>query len=135
MISVSEFEPFDRNNVLFADDTWEALFHDTLKAHPEAARPLGLVFYDLLNAITDGDQSTQTVINTLKSGIEWLYRHSPVSNAAFVAFVYYLAGALPDADSLDRLLSESGPRPNGRKVKPAAKRARRKMRTLKRRGK
>ncbi|MGH9822211.1 MAG: hypothetical protein ACREDR_02970 [Blastocatellia bacterium] len=107
MIPPSEFEPFDKNNVLFSEDTWETLFGETLKARPAASHALGLLLYDLLNAISDGDKSTEKVINTLKSGIEWLYRHSPVSGAAFVAFLHYLDGTLPDVAAFDRLLTES----------------------------
>ena len=119
MISVSEFEPFDRNNVLFDEDTWEYLFEETVRDRPEVARALGLLLYDLLDAILSGQEKTHAAANTLKLGIEWLYRHTGVSNAAFVAFVYYLAGALPDPASLDRILAESTSTCRPKRKRPA----------------
>ena len=102
MSIASRFEPFDRDNVFYDRETWEAMLHDELKANSGVADSLALVLYRIIRELDQGKKGRAT--NTLKLGVEWLYEYSEARSVSFKAYLYYLEGMLLSPFSVEAIL-------------------------------
>ena len=107
MSLASSFEPYDRDDGLYDREEWEALFERAVKADPNTADSLGMLFSDLLETISKGRKGIVRVTNTLKYGIEWAYQYTPVPRIAFKTYLYYLEGMLLPPGDVERILQDA----------------------------
>jgi hypothetical protein len=106
MSIASTFEPFDRENVFYDLETWQSMFETVVKDNPSAADSLALLLYKLIRILTAGEGGieTETVINTLKLGVEWIYPFSTAHKKSFKLYLYYLECVLTPQDFPEDLL-------------------------------
>lgn len=106
MSIASTFEPFDRENVFYDLETWASMFESIVKDNPSAADSLALLLYKIIRILSvgEGGIETETVINTLKLGVEWIYPFSAAHKKSFKLYLYYLECVLTPQDFPEDLL-------------------------------
>jgi hypothetical protein len=106
MSITSTFEPFDRENVFYDLETWAGMFESLVKDNPSAADSLALLMYKIIRVLSVGEGviETETVINTLKLGVEWVYPFSTAHKKSFKLYLYYLECVLTPQDFPEELL-------------------------------
>jgi hypothetical protein len=106
MSIASTFEPFDRENVFYDLETWAAMFETVVKDNPSAADSLALLIYKIIRVLSvgEGGIESETVINTLKLGVEWIYPFSTAHKMSFKLYIYYLECVLTPQDFPEELL-------------------------------
>jgi hypothetical protein len=104
MSVASTFEPFDRENVFYDLETWEGMFEPVVQDNPSAADSLALLLYKIIRVLSASDGGTETVINTLKLGVEWIYPFSAAHKVSFKLYLYYLECVLTPQDFPEELL-------------------------------
>ena len=98
MIIASAFEPFDRDNVFYDLETWDAIFSDTIKNNPHAAYSLARLLYKIIKNIGEGKKGVDRTVNTLKLGVEWIYPYTDAHKTSFQAFLFDLEGLMLSGD-------------------------------------
>ncbi|MGH9822421.1 MAG: hypothetical protein ACREDR_04120 [Blastocatellia bacterium] len=98
MIIASGFEPFDRDNVFYDLETWDAIFSDTIKNNPDAAYSLARLLYKIIKNIAEGKKGIDRTVNTLKLGVEWIYPYTDAHKTSFQAFLFDLQGLMLSGD-------------------------------------
>jgi len=104
MSVASTFEPFDREDVFYDLETWAGMFEPVVKDNPGAADSLALLLYKIIRVLSASDGGTETVINTLKLGVEWIYPFSAAHKVSFKLYLYYLECVLTPQDFPEELL-------------------------------
>jgi hypothetical protein len=106
MSIASNFEPFDREKVFYDLETWAGMFEPVVKDNPSAADSLALLLYKIIRILSvgEGGIETETVINTLKLGVEWIYPFSAAHKMSFKLYLYYLECVLTPQDFPEELL-------------------------------
>jgi hypothetical protein len=102
MSIASQFEPFDRDQVFYDRETWEAMFEDSLRASPGAADSLAWLLYRVIRELDQGKKGR--VVNTLKLGVEWIYVFTRAHKLSFQGYLYYLEGLLVPGDMPEELM-------------------------------
>ena len=64
MTLASGFEEFDRNNVIYDVETFEAMFQDGLEYNPHTAESLAFLMFKMAAEITRGPEGLEKAINT-----------------------------------------------------------------------
>src|SRR5215831_21339132 len=96
MSTASQFEPFDKDRVFYDRETWEAMFHESLRADPSVADSLAWLLYRVIRELDERNRGR--VINTLKLGVEWIYPFTRAHKLSFQGYLYYLEGLLVPGD-------------------------------------
>src|SRR5215831_12809090 len=102
MSTASQFEPFDKDRVFYDRETWEAMFHESLRADPSVADSLAWLLYRVIRELDERNRGR--VINTLKLGIEWIYPFTRAHKLSFQGYLYYLEGLLVPGDFPEELM-------------------------------
>jgi hypothetical protein len=82
------------------------MFETVVKDNPSAADSLALLLYKIIRILSvgEGGIETETVINTLKLGVEWIYPFSAAHKKSFELYLYYLECVLTPQDFPEELL-------------------------------
>jgi hypothetical protein len=104
MSIASSFEPFDREDVFYDLETWAGMFEPVVKDNPGAADSLALLLYKIIRVLSTGEGGAETVVNTLKLGVEWIYPFSAAHKMSFKLYLYYLECVLTPQDFPEDLL-------------------------------
>lgn len=104
MSVTSKFYPFDRQNVLFTLDQWKAMLEEVVEQDPLTADAIALTLFELIKALMKGPDPGERTINTLKLGIEWLFRRGSSYALSFTLYLYFLEGLLKESDLPEQLI-------------------------------
>jgi hypothetical protein len=100
MMSIAPtFEPFDRERTFYDLDTLQSMLGEAVKDNPHLADQLAWLFYRVLREMAEGREGGERVVNTMKLGVEWLYRYTDTHKLSFQAFLYHLEGLTVPSDT------------------------------------
>jgi hypothetical protein len=100
----SNFEPFDRENVFYDLETWQALFEGVAEGNPAVADSLAMVLFRVIRELSTRPEGVERTINTLKLGVEWLFQYTSAHEVSFKLFLYDLECVLVPSDSPKTLI-------------------------------
>jgi len=104
MSTASGFEPFDRGNVFYDRETWDAMFQESLKGDPAAADSLAWLLFRIVRELDERKKGRRRVVNTMKLGLEWVYPYTQAHKLSFQGFLYYVEGLLLPGDFPEELM-------------------------------
>jgi hypothetical protein len=104
MSAASKFYPFDRTNVFYNLQDWQALLGEIVETNPEAADSVAQVLYETISTLQEPDRNQET-IDTLKLGLEWIFPYTGTHKLFFSLFLYQAEGVLKAPDDLETLLT------------------------------
>jgi hypothetical protein len=96
----SQFEPYDRFNVIHNTEEWDHFIGVIVKGNREAADSLGMVLFELLRAMSEGPDGFLRSLNTVKLGLERLFPFTTTHKSSFMLFLYELEGLLGELPAM-----------------------------------
>jgi len=104
MSAASKFYPFDRTNVFYNLQDWEAMLGKIVELNPEAADSISQVMFEII-ATAQARGRVQETIDTVKLGLEWIFPYTRTHQLAFTLFLFDAEDGLRESGGLEALLA------------------------------
>ena len=111
MSAASKFYPFDRTNVFYNLQDWQAMLGEIVESNAQWADSIAQVLYKTISTLQEPDRVQET-IDTLKLGLEWIFPYTSTHRMLFTLFLLEAEGVLKESESLERMLSAAIERAN-----------------------